>query len=64
MTNTTYVHGGIEVTLTGKTATRKIPARGRAPERADTLYEITPADKESGSWTKWVRKDELYIINE
>lgn len=64
MTNQTFVYQGFEVKLTGRTAHKKIEGRGRAPTRIDLLHEITPADKETGSWKKWVRMEELYEIRE
>ena len=61
----TYVHNGIEVVTTGRTAHKKIEGRGRrVASRIDLLHEITPADAEQGSWKKWVRKEELYQITE
>ena len=59
-----YVHDGLEVVLTGRTAVREIPARGRSPRRVDMKHEIEPADKEQGSFKKWVRLDDLYLIEE
>lgn len=61
----TYVHDGVEVELTGRTAkkdTLKRTTRGRI-SGVDVLIEITPVDKETGSWKKWVKKEELYEIN-
>lgn len=60
---TRYVYNGSEVKLTGQTAERKLAGgrRGRS-ERVDTIYEITPANDEDGSWKKWVHLRELYEI--
>lgn len=52
----TYVYEGVEVIKTGRTASRST-ARKRI-----TLYEIKPYDNENGSWSKWVKYDELYEI--
>lgn len=62
MSDDIYVLNGVEVVLTGRQAEREIPARGRAAARKDTLYEVTPADLETGSWKRWVRITDLYII--
>lgn len=61
----TYVHEGIEVGLTGRTAKKEATrrtTRGKVPS-IDILVEITPIDKETGSWKKWIKKEELYKIN-
>lgn len=52
-----YVYDGLEVKLTGRSA--KKPLR---TGREDELHEICPADKENGSWKKWVRITELYEV--
>lgn len=57
-----YVHESTEVVLTGRRAEKEIPARGRAAARKDELVEITPKDKEEGSWKKFVRMTDLYKI--
>jgi len=62
-----YVYNGVEVVLTGQKAERKIEAknprtRAYSKPRVDTIYEITPADSETGSWKKWIRLEELYLI--
>lgn len=66
--NKTFVFGDLEVVLTGKKAERRIAPSGRArtsqKEKVFTLYEITPADKEDGSWKKWVKMSDLYEIVE
>lgn len=65
---TAYVWNGSEVKLTGRIAKkegkRTVSGRsGRGGFRSiDMLHEIEPADKQDGSWTKWVRKEELYEI--
>lgn len=69
MSDKVYVHNGVEVVLTGRKANRKIEARtargrGYTEPRVDTLHEITPADKELGTWMKWIRLEELYEIEE
>jgi len=64
----TYVWGDLEVVLTGKRAERRISPSGRGRTRQTdkvlTLHEITPADKEEGSWKKWVKMSDLYEIVE
>lgn len=53
---TTYVYNGIEVKLTGRRAKK-------ASRRKDyVVVEITPYDKEDGSWKRWVNPTELYEI--
>lgn len=61
----TYIHEGIEVILTGRTADRKLKTSSKYTKnpRVDTLHEITPHDKEVGAWKKWVRLTDLYEIN-
>lgn len=68
---TSYVFENTEVVLTGRRAEREIPhkrtragAGGRAVPRTDELVEITPEDKEDGSWKKFVRMTDLYKITE
>ena len=60
-----YVLGDVEVVLTGRTAIREIGTVGkRVGSRTDTLYEIKPADREDGSWKKWIRLPDLYEITD
>ncbi len=59
-----YVYSGIEVVLTGRTAKKEIKGRGRAATRLDIIHEIEPADKEQGSFKKWVRMEDLHEIME
>lgn len=51
-----YVYQNAEVILTGRIAEKKLR------KSTDTLYEITPLDKETGSWKKWVRLNDLHEI--
>lgn len=63
--NKTYVFGDLEVSLTGREAIKTLEAKGRrTQDKTFTLYEITPADKEEGSWKKWVKLTDLYEIQE
>lgn len=65
MNNQTFVHEGVEVELTGRNAQRQTTrrtTRGSVP-RIEILVEIAPVDKETGSWKKWVKKEELYEIS-
>lgn len=58
-----YVFESTEVVLTGRRAERELKAVGRrATTRIDELMEITPKDKEEGSWKKFVRMTDLYKI--
>ena len=66
-TDKKYVHDGVEVVKTGRIAKREqapMRASRRAAPTPSVLHEITPADKESGSWKKWVRETDLYEIVE
>ena len=60
-----YVYENTEVVLTGRRAEREIAARSsRGKDRVDELVEIKPKDPEDGSWTKFVRESEMYVIKE
>ncbi len=60
---TTYVYNETEVELTGRKAAREIKGTARRKEPiVDELVEITPVDKETGSWKKFVRFKELYEV--
>ncbi len=59
----TYVYENVEVILTGRTAERSVGRKTkRTNPRIDLLVEITPKDKEDGSWKKFVRMTDLYKI--
>lgn len=59
----TFVHGDVEVKLTGRTAERELTRQTkRVVAKSVTLHEITPVDAENGSWKKWVRMTDLYEI--
>lgn len=63
----TYVYRGTEVVLTGRKASRQLthnPTRRNAKSTPDEeiLHEIIPADPKNGSWSSWVKKDELFVI--
>lgn len=53
----TYVHEGVEVKKTGRTAEKDMPANKKA-----VLFEITPADPDNGTWKKWVSDKSLFSI--
>lgn len=55
----TYVFDGVEVEMTGRTATKPSTLN---PKTTITMYEVEPLDKESISWKKWVKLDQLFII--
>lgn len=64
-TDKKYVHEGIEVVKTGRIAKKERQTAGRRATGGPTIiYEITPADRECGSWKKWVKDVELYEIVE
>lgn len=52
-----YVHEGIEVVKTFKKAERKLKSG-----KVDQVVEVTPKEPQLGSWKKWVREDELFIV--
>lgn len=56
--NMTYIHEGVEVQLTGRVAERKMT------NSTAELVEITPVDKDVGSWKKWVSKKSLFDVKE
>lgn len=63
MTEKTYVHGDVEVKLTGRTAEKELTKQTKRVEaKSIMLHEITPIDAENGSWKKWVRITDLYEI--
>lgn len=67
MSQEQFVYSGTIVVKTGRRAKKDVEALTTRRTRtiaADELYEITPADKEEGSWKKWVRLNELYTIVE
>lgn len=57
-----YVYQDTEVRLTSRTAIKRKTTGRNVGQIATTLYEITPADDEDGSWKKWVRVEDLYEI--
>ena len=59
-----YVHEGTEVKLTGRIAQRELTSRRGSASKVDELVEITPVDDEVGSWKKFVREKELYILTD
>jgi len=59
----TYVYNETEVKMTGRTAKKELEARGRrTTAKVYTLYEVTPADNENGSWKNWVKITDLFEI--
>lgn len=57
---TTYVYEGTEVVMTGRTAQK--PSTLSAHIML-IMYEIQPADKETITWKKWVKMDQLFIVD-
>jgi hypothetical protein len=58
----TYIFQGVEVVMTGRIAIRETPTtRGKQPIKT-TLYEVTPADKEEGSWKRWAGLSDMYKV--
>lgn len=64
MKSKSFVHDGIEVILTGRIASRGVKGRRGNKDIKDELVEITPKDNEIGSWKKFVREKELYILSD
>ena len=63
MSDKTYVYNETEVKMTGRSAKKELEARGRRTEaKVFTLYEVTPADNENGSWKNWVKMTDLFEI--
>jgi len=61
----TFIHEGIEVRRTGRSAKKTGPTTTRRTAPTEIIiYEITPADAESGSWKKWVKLTDLFEIVE
>ncbi len=54
---TTYVLDNVEVEKTGREATRTLKSN-----KVDALVEVTPVDRNVGSWKKWVREVELFEV--
>lgn len=62
-----FVYDGLEVVKTGRIASRAQEVRGYNGSRKvlETVVEITPIVKDGSlQWKKWVREDELYVIND
>lgn len=67
--STKYVYKGTEVILTGRFAKRDVETTSSQRKQnseilEDILYEIVPADPKNGSWSSWVKQEELYTIFE
>jgi len=56
MTDKVYVYNETEVVKTGRVAKKQLR------KRVDEKFEVTPKDKENGSWKKWVHETDLYEI--
>ena len=59
MTATTYVYDNVEVKKTTRHANKTL-----ASGKVDILYEITPVQQTTGTWKKWVRDAELFVIEQ
>lgn len=57
MSKQTFVHDGVEVVKTGKSAKRELRSG-----KYDVLVEITPRDQTYGSWKKWVDPAQLFLV--
>ena len=54
----------VEVELTGRTASEKLPAIGSAKARENKLVQIKPVDLENGTWKRFVSESKLLTIDE
>ena len=62
-----FVYDGQEVIKTGRIASKEHDVRGYNGTRKvlETVIEITPMVKPGEyAWKRWVREDELYVIND
>lgn len=61
----TYVWNGIEVKLTGRKASKDVVTiKNRQPvTTTDTVYEIQPVFNFLAGFTRWVKKTELYGVD-
>lgn len=57
----TWVHEGVEVTKTGREATRELKNAKGVIIRTMVLVEIKPVD-ESFDWKKWVDPAQLFTV--
>jgi len=55
----TYVLGEHEVKLTGRKA-----ARAGVGGKSQELVEVTPANKDDGTWKKWTPMSALFKVQE
>ena len=62
MDKKSYIYDSVEVMLTGRKASKKVKRRRRID--TETLYEVTPCNIEVGTWKRWVKPEELYVIEE
>jgi len=53
----TYLLDDVEVKFTGRSAVRQL-----RNNRTDERFEVTPNKSLEGTWKKWVRRTDLYII--
>lgn len=63
----TYIFDNTEVVKTGRKALKeKSPQKqnrsSRTPSQNDLLFEVKPAEPENGTWKRWVRLEDLYVI--
>jgi hypothetical protein len=68
--NKTYIYNSVEVKVTGRTASKEVEKVNRLKRRTEgsetitqVLHEVTPSNKEDGSWKKWVDLSELHTID-
>lgn len=58
----TYVFDNVEVKPTGRYATKTIKLTSK--QVTDILIEIQPIDQTGIQWKKWVKINDLYLIND
>jgi len=62
MDKKSYIYDSVEVMLTGRKASKDVKRRRRTDK--EVLYEVTPCNDEVGTWKRWVKPEELYVIEE
>jgi len=55
----TFVFEDCEVRLTGRRATKQLKSG-----KVDEVVEITPVSNITGTWKRWVRREELFAVHQ
>lgn len=59
----TYIFEGEEVVLTGRTASKNIGSGSPSKLLQRPMVEITPFDKDNGTWKKWTIMGTLFKVD-